>query len=365
MRYGSTGIYLLLASLLCASPAAAQATQASPQQDKAVAVALAERGWEHYEAHRYTEALRAFREAEAKAHAPAFLLMVARCNVKLGRLLDARAAYQLIVDEKLAPGAPPEFAEARTDAKKELAALEPRIPTVEVAVIGAAPGALEVTLDGERIALSAPVQRDPGHHPLVVRIRGRSPLVRTIWLVEGARERIEIDQAALDVLPAAELPEDQTGQHGPRLHSTQARLSADGSSEAAGWLNPDRRTAVLFIGGTAAGLGIAAGAVLTLLANDRAGDAEDRRNELLTQWSGEPRCPSGDVRRCEELKGAVDTVVALSNAALWSFVAGGAAGAGTVAFGLMTRDVTGPNRRAQATPLVTRRVAGLSLSGTF
>lgn len=185
MRHGSTGIYLLLASMCCASPAAAQTTQASPQQDKSVAVALAERGWDHYEAHRYTEALHAFREAEAKAHAPAFLLMVARCNVKLGRLLDARAAYRLIVDEKLAPGAPPAFAEAKASATEELAEVEARTPTVEVTVTGTTPAGLEMILDGLPIQRSTPVQRDPGAHTLVVRWPGRRPLTRDVQLSEG------------------------------------------------------------------------------------------------------------------------------------------------------------------------------------
>ncbi|WP_437637790.1 tetratricopeptide repeat protein [Sorangium sp. So ce854] len=365
MRHGSVGFYLLLASILCASSAAAQATQTSPQQDKAVAVALAEQGWEHYQAHRYTEALRAFHEAETKAHAPAFLLMIARCHVKLGRLLDARAAYQLVVDGKLAPGAPPEFAEAKEDARKELVALEPRIPTVEVAVTGAAPGKLDVTLDGERIALATPVQRDPGHHPLVVRVAGHSPLVRTIWLVEGATERIEIDQVALDALPTADLSGDQAGQHGPRPHTTQVQLTAGGSSETDGWLNPDRRTAVLFTGGAAAGIGLAAGGIFTLLANERAGDADDLRNELRAQWAGEGRCPSGDVARCRALKDAVDASDVLGNAAFWSFVVGGAAGAGALIFGIVTRNVAEPSPRAQAVPFVTRRAAGLSLSGSF
>ncbi|KYF53704.1 hypothetical protein BE08_12830 [Sorangium cellulosum] len=351
--------------MLCASSAAAQTTQASPQQDRAVAVALAERGWKHYEAHRYTEALRAFREAEAKAHAPAFLLMAARCHVNMGDLLDARAAYQLVVDEKLAPGAPPEFAEAKADAREELAALEPRIPTVEVAVTGAAPGKLDVTLDGERIALSTPVQRNPGHHPLVVRVAGRNPLVRTIWLVEGARERIELDQAALDALPPAELSEGQAGQHGPRPHATQVRLAAGGSSEADGWLNPGRRTAALFIGGAAAGLGLAAGGILTLLANERASDAERLRQELVAEGDGFAQCPDLNPVKCAELKDTVLAKVDLTNAAFWSFVAGGAIGAGTLVYGLVTMRPTESRPTVQVVPLLGTGASGLLVSGTF
>ncbi|WP_437757936.1 tetratricopeptide repeat protein [Sorangium sp. So ce1389] len=365
MSYGSVGFYLLLAGTLCASSARAQTTQTSPQQDKAVAVALAERGWDHYEAHRYTEALRAFHEAEARAHAPAFLLMVARCNVKLGRLLDARAAYQLIVDEKLAPGAPPEFAEAKTDAKKELAALEPRVPTVEVAITGAAPGAVNVTLDGEQIALSAPVQRDPGHHPLVIRVRGRSPLVRTIWLVEGARERIEIDEAEIKDQPATARPEDAAGQRTTRFGITSGQKSAQNTRTMAGSMSASSRPVVLIGGSTAAGLGLATGAILTMVANGRASDARRLKAELVAEDQGNRLCPTVNPQKCADLSDAVDARVDFSNSAFWSFVAGGAVGVGTLIYGLVTMESAAPSRIVRVRPLVGPHATGLFVSGFF
>jgi hypothetical protein len=39
---------------------------------------------------------------------------------------------------------------------------------------------------------------------MVLHAPGRGPLTRTIRLVEGARERIELDQAAIDAMPTVE-----------------------------------------------------------------------------------------------------------------------------------------------------------------
>ncbi|WP_437958958.1 tetratricopeptide repeat protein (plasmid) [Sorangium sp. So ce119] len=365
MRHGSVGFYLLLAGMLCASSAAAQTAQTSSQQDKAVAVALAERGWEHYEAHRYTEALRAFREAEAKTHAPAFLLMMARCHVKLGRLLDARAAYQLVVNEKIATGVPPEFIEAKTDAKKELAALEPRIPTVEVVLTGAALQALDITLDEELVSLSGPVQRDPGRHTLVVRVPRRTPLTRVIFLVEGARERVEINEAEVDALPLVAAPHADAGQN---FHLDDKKNGRSGGGPHGAAISHEAalpRTAVLIGGGAAAGLGIATGVVLTLIANERASDAEKLRHELIAQGDGFAICPNIDPSKCAELKSTVLTKVELTNSAFWSFVAAGAIGASTLIYGIATSGTPTTISGVKVAPLWQENATGLSLSGTF
>lgn len=364
MRHGSTWLCLLLAGVLCASPATAQTGQTSPQQDKKAATGLAERGWKHYEAGQYTEAVDAFREAEAKAHSPAFLLMIARSNDKLGRLLDARATYQLIADEKLAPGAPSEFTEAKKDAKKELISLEPRIPTVEIAAIGAPPKGMEVEFDGKKITPPTTVPCEPGHHTLVALAPGRKPRVESVPLAERDRKQLKIDPRTLEPLPPPDLSAVQTATSEARP-GTQGPPYVDVSCMTAGCLSPERRTTVLISGSAAAGLGLAAGAVLMILSFERDGYADDLREELIAGWNGERRCPSGDVPRCEDLKDAVLASHDFKNAAIWSFVAGGAVGAGTAIFALITKNTPSSSARPQASPFVTRDAAGLSIRGTF
>ncbi|WP_437915444.1 hypothetical protein WME73_09085 [Sorangium sp. So ce302] len=357
MNHRSAAASLLLLGVLCTSPAAAQDAPALAQS-KAAAVALAEQGWAHYEAQRYAEALLAFRQAETKAHASPFLLMVARCYVKLGRFLEARDVYRLVVDEKLAPGAPSAFAEAKASATKELAELEGRTPTVEITVTGTVPAGLELTLDALPIQLATPVQRDPGDHTLVVRTPGRRPLTKTVHLTEGARERVALDQAAIDALPIVERPAAE------RIPSPSASARAAPSiSSVLTTSRDDVRTTALVGGGIAAGAGVVAGAVLTVMANARASEAEQKKDALLANGYSESSCRGMNQTGCNGLRDTVYAKVDLSNAAFWSFVAGGAIGAGTLVYGLVTRKPVEVAPGVRAAPLLGPSVAGLSLTG--
>lgn len=359
MEHRSAAVCLLLLGTLCSQAAMAQQEQPSAQE-KAAAIALADKGLEHYEAGRYTEALTAFGEAEQKIHAPTFLLMVARCYVQMGRLVDAHAAYQRIVEEKLGRSAPPEFVAAQADAKSEIATLQSRIPTVEIVGAGTLPEALELTLDERAIFLSVPVPRDPGDHTLVVRAPGYHPLTKTIRLVVGAKERIEISRAAFIPLSTAEQP--KTG----RVPSPSVSgLSAPSLSSVSIPPLDNVRTAVLVGGWIAAGSGLAAGVVFTLLANGRAGDAEGLRQELIAESNGYAQCPDLNPLKCAELKDTVLTKVDLSNAAFWSFVAGGAIGAGTLVYGLVTMRPTESRPIVQVVPLLGTGASGLLVNGTF
>ncbi|WP_437328395.1 tetratricopeptide repeat protein [Sorangium sp. So ce381] len=360
MKYCSVAACLLL--LLGTSWPSVVTAQEQPTSapEKAAAIALADQGWAHYKAGRYAEAINAFREAEQRIHAPTFLLMVARCYVQMGRLLEARAVYQHIVDEKLAPGAPPEFVAAQADARKELAAMQMRIPTVEIVEAGTLPETLKLTLDGLPIDLSVPVQRDPGNHTLVVLVPGHRPLTKVIGMGEGAKERVELDQAAIDALPTVERPAaERTPSPGVSVRAAQSLSSAPTTPR------DDVRTAVLVGGGIAAGASVAAGVVLTVLANGQAGDAEKLRQELVTEGDGFALCPDINSSKCAKLKDTVFTKVDLTNSAFWSFVAGGTIGVGTLVYGLVTMKPTESRPAVQVVPLVGMGASGLLVSGTF
>ncbi|WP_437726446.1 tetratricopeptide repeat protein [Sorangium sp. So ce861] len=331
---------LLLGLTLLAIPATAAGQQSQPTAEaKLAARALANKGVELFDAGRYEDALTAFRGAEALVHAPPLVVMAARSCERLGRLIEARSLYQRVLDEPLAATAPRAFQEAQAEAKTELAALAPRIPTLEVALAGTAQGAVQLTLDGEHIAPATPVQRDPGEHTLVGVEPGRPPVTTKVRLDERMKRYI-----ILDLTP-------------PSPEATPTR-SAPVASQG-------NRQKLLFIGGgAAAGTGIIAGTVFSILALGKGGDAENLRDSVRSDRTLNGRCPSTSPPPvCTELRDTVNLQYTFINAALYSFIVG-AVGAGTVIYALVDRPAA-PASRMQVVPHVGWGSAGLSLSGQF
>ncbi|WP_437726442.1 hypothetical protein [Sorangium sp. So ce861] len=337
-------LVLLLALALPAMPAAAVAQQAEPtEQAKAEARSLANKGQDLFDAGRHEEALAAFREAAALVHAAPLLRMIARSCQRLGRLREARSFYQRVVDEPLAADAPRAFQQAQADARVELAALAPRIPALEVAVRGAAPDTVVLTLDGERIGQGTPVERDPGIYTLVAVAPRRNPITRTIRLNEGSRELVTIDLPP----PAA----------APRPESASASSGSD------------IRTAVLLGGGVAAGAAVIAGVAFTLVANGKASDARRQWAVVDAMDAGAVNCShpaSGSLRQqCEELSSLVDDKYLFSNIAMWSFIGGGVAVLGTLGYYWVTAPPSTAEKHVRVVPLVTPGGGGIAAGGVF
>ncbi len=196
---------LALAIVLSGGSALAQPKKAELEAAKKAAIAIADKGVEAFRGEKYLDAIDAFTKADQKFHVPKFVLYVARSQVKIGKLLEAKATYQSIVDEKLPPYAPDEFFTAQADAKKELVELENRIPAVRIEVNGVPEGqAPTVTLDGVTLAatdLGRPLSRNPGAHSIVVTLPGRPQLVRTVNLREGGSESVILEMGVTAVVP--------------------------------------------------------------------------------------------------------------------------------------------------------------------
>ncbi|WP_437572481.1 hypothetical protein [Sorangium sp. So ce542] len=338
---------LLLALMLPAVPATAISQPARPdEQAKAAARALADKGWELFNAGRYEEALAAFRSAEAQVHAPPFLLLAARSCERLGRLIEARALYRRVVDEPLDASASPAFHQAQADAKAGLAALAPRIPALEVAVAGAAPGAVELTLNGERIAVTTPVERDPGEYKLVATAPGYTPVTRMFRLTEGKRERVTIELSPASTAAAtAPLP-----APAPPAAESDARMIA-------------------LIGGGAAGALVLAGVAFTLVANGHASDATQQWMKVKAMDRGPVNCssPAGtdQANQCQKLSSMVDDKYLFSNLAAWSFILGGASALGALGYTWLAGAPSEPEKQMHLSPLVTPGGAGVVAGGVF
>ncbi|MFT3771993.1 MAG: tetratricopeptide repeat protein [Minicystis sp.] len=186
---------LLAASLLVTAPALAG--PGGDRSDPRVAArALAEHGHALYEAGKYAEAIDVFQQADKLFHAPTIVLALARAHAASGKLVQARALYQRVADEKLAVGSPAAFVEAQRVAREQIAALDGRIPALQILVRGGGGRGLRVTLDdaeveGYRPDRSLPV--DPGAHRITVIPSGGVGVSRTVDLREGARAVVEIE----------------------------------------------------------------------------------------------------------------------------------------------------------------------------
>jgi hypothetical protein len=169
-------------------------TEASAQSDddRAAARAMATQAVAQEEAGHWSEAIDLLQRAESLVHAPPHLLHIARAEAKLGRLVAARETYLKITREELASGAPRAFVDAHAEARKELADLEPRIPTLKVVVSG---GQAPVTIDGTRmsdalIGVERPI--NPGRHELRATGKGMASKLVVANVGESAHEVVQL-----------------------------------------------------------------------------------------------------------------------------------------------------------------------------
>ncbi|HEY4116619.1 MAG TPA: hypothetical protein VGM56_02135 [Byssovorax sp.] len=184
-----------LVVLVASAPALAEPTAA----DKAGARAAATQANDAFAAKRYPEALDLFTRAESMMHAPTHVLMIARAQVALGKLVAGRENYLALVHETLAANASPAFRQAQADAQTELAALEPRVPNVDLKVDDLGAKRLVVTMDGVAIpaalvGVAHPV--DPGNHVFKARALDLASDEKAVKIDEGARVTITLSMHA-------------------------------------------------------------------------------------------------------------------------------------------------------------------------
>lgn len=157
----SRAILLALSVLLAARSARAEDYD---QAAKDVARRYAEEGIAFHEHGDDSAAVLSFAKAYRVLGAPTVGIRLARSLVALGRLIEAKKAYQAVIATQVKKDDPPVFTQAVTDAKSEALALEPRIPTLELTI---APGVTSPMLDGAPVSpdtLGKPTAIDPGAH---------------------------------------------------------------------------------------------------------------------------------------------------------------------------------------------------------
>lgn len=195
-RIGCSALALIL--LAPAGAAAQSAPPASPSgmDRQSAAREKAETGLKLFGADRFSEALALFKEANDLFPAPTLVLYMARCQRKLGKLLEARGLYEKLVAEAPPADAAAAFHDAHNAGKTELDALRGRIPTLQVALKGELAPAAKLLLNGLPLEPApARTELNPGTHTLVATAEGAEPIVRSVELAEGASEVVDLTLA--------------------------------------------------------------------------------------------------------------------------------------------------------------------------
>jgi hypothetical protein len=179
---------LCAAALAVAFALAAPVLAAGSAADRETARSLAGKAYERFEASQYRRAIDLFLEAEAHFHAPPHLLYVARAQMKLGLLVEAKGTYERVVDEKLAPDAPVPFKEAQVPARAELAEVDALLPSLVLTLPSSAPAGARVLIDGVQLDpgdIGRPLAQNPGAHTVATAAPGWATVERVVTLKAG------------------------------------------------------------------------------------------------------------------------------------------------------------------------------------
>ncbi len=178
--------------------------------DKATARQLATEGIKLFRSGKYAEALDKVQRAETLYDAPVHLLYIARCQVKLGKLVEGAETYRHLARVQLQPGAPPAFKDAQDSGATELSQLEPRIPSLKLEIEPANVDGLKITIDGEQVpsaVLGVDRPANPGSHDIQVSAPGYAAAQQTVQLGEHENKPVQIKlQASAGAAPVVAPP---------------------------------------------------------------------------------------------------------------------------------------------------------------
>lgn len=191
-----TGLSVAVALGLAFGAAVARA-EGQRQANRESARSLADDGADAFARGDYAEAHEHLQQAFLLVEAPTIALLDARALVKLGRFVEARAAYRRALEVPVTDASPPAFRDAVASADVEARALEGRLSWVTLRVRHAPPGArIQVWLDGAEVAphaVGTPLAVDPADHTVRLDVDGRRVFSRRLSLREGEKRAVELD----------------------------------------------------------------------------------------------------------------------------------------------------------------------------
>jgi hypothetical protein len=186
---------VFLTALVFVSPS--RADDASADERRAQARALAENGDAEFAKGRCDRAVPLWQQAESIFPAPTLLLRVARCEALLGHVVDATATLQRLLEQQLPADVPEAFTEAREEATRSLPRVRARIATLRVDVTGE--GGV-VQLDDAAVRAGEPLPVDPGPHSVRVR-SGDATWESNVTLGDGETRVVTVSVISRRVAP--------------------------------------------------------------------------------------------------------------------------------------------------------------------
>jgi hypothetical protein len=168
------GVSAAAAILITLAAGPAFATPSGPSAaDRETARSLLEQGRALSEKGDQKEALARFKGADDIMHVPSTAIRVAKAQVALGLLVEARDTISAIQRMPVEHNEPAPFKEARAEAAQLDSALAPRIPSLTITVTGAGKDEeATLTLDGVDLpsgVVGLPRVVDPGHHVIAAK----------------------------------------------------------------------------------------------------------------------------------------------------------------------------------------------------
>jgi hypothetical protein len=324
----------------------AQVAHADPSaEDKAGARAAAERGGAEFKAAHFKEALDLFLRAESLIHAPTHVLMIARTQAALGDIVVAKESYLKITREDLASKAPPAFKRAHEDAEKELKDLEPRIPSIQVTVTGAAaPTSLVVLMDDKPVPaalVGIPRPVNPGKHAFSATATGFAAPEKSLTVKEG-----EAQSLVLELKPVAIVA---SGTPGPPANVG----SGDGVTP------PQKTSGARYVGMAMLGVGV----VGMVVGGVFGGLYATKRREANTAYD---KCGPGCTGAGEATVRALDTDAdGKGTISVIGLAAGGALAIGGAVLFVVNKPRAAPAAPASATVIPWIGYGSAGVSGSF
>jgi len=262
---------------------------------------------------------------------------LAKTYLLLGSLVEAQRLFLEVTRLQPDPVQSAAGKNARDESNRLAVELDGRIPALVVRLTGASAAGAEVYIDSTRVpeaARSLSWKANPGAHAVVVKVQGEPDRSRSVTLVEGTTESVDIDLTPVATAPPVAPP---TNPSQPGAAPTAEPSQGTPASEPTVWTAP--RIAAVTVGGAGV-VAVAVGGVLALSAKSSFDSAKQQQCGASIGAPSDSLCSTGGVRARESAGSQADAATVV-------MAAGGAALAAGVIIWLVAPKSTQPDDAAR------------------